>query len=440
MFVVADRSVTEASAVRKTIRSGLNAYFNDATAQADAAGITQIALASFPNPGSCDSTTCGSSTCMSAGSPPLGLGLTAFNAGNVGTFTTWTGSIALKSSTATASYSDALQDAVNAAIADFNTYPTSPVYMQPYEVVVLVLGSEPTVDKTCAYTPAALAGIAATGYASAANVRTFVVYGGTALASTAEAIAVAGNGGYTTPQYWYPFTTSTDVSDALTSIRTQSFPCWVPLPSTVLFDPSSPLVEEVGPAPPSGPGTVIFSQVFGGVSNCTSGGGYYYDNDANPTRIFLCPQTCQVASTANTSLTSIHYHLGCPALYATSNVPAQTYTGTCPTEGTAVEWRYLTYNTLIPSQTSVQFTVQTPTMAMPQQVAWAGNGNPGVCQLGGPAGCPIDLVSALDGNAAQGPAFGNTISVGATLNPNAFKSVAPTIQGWQVFYDCPFVQ
>jgi hypothetical protein len=84
--------------------------------------------------------------------------------------------------------------------------------------------------------------------------------------------------------------------------------------------------------------------------------------------------------------------------------------------------------------------VQTPSLSTPKQVAWAGNTQPAICQLGGPSGCPIDLVAALNGGSVDGPAFGSTMTVLATLNGNANKSAAPTVNGWLLWYDCPYVQ
>jgi hypothetical protein len=113
---------------------------------------------------------------------------------------------------------------------------------------------------------------------------------------------------------------------------------------------------------------------------------------------------------------------------------SSTYTaGACP-EGSSVEWRWLTYVTNLPMDTSVQFFVQTPSMAMPLQAAWAGNGDPDVCLIGWPSGCPIDLVALLDGTGANGDAFGSSITVSATLTG------APTVFGWQIRYSCVYNQ
>ncbi len=55
-------------------------------------------------------------------------------------------------------------------------------------------------------------------------------------------------------------------------------------------------------------------------------------------------------------------------------------------------------------------------------------------------GCPIDLVNALDGTAANGPAFSTTMTVDITPFTNANGSAAPALNKWQLMYSCPYVQ
>jgi hypothetical protein len=45
-------------------------------------------------------------------------------------------------------------------------------------------------------------------------------------------------------------------------------------------------------------------------ANCTSAGGWYYDNPAKPTKITLCPQTCDPLRMSTDSKVQVLY--GCP--------------------------------------------------------------------------------------------------------------------------------
>ena len=47
---------------------------------------------------------------------------------------------------------------------------------------------------------------------------------------------------------------------------------------------------------------------------CTAAGGWYYDSDQNPTRVFLCPASCTAAQQASQSSptgAALKFSFGC---------------------------------------------------------------------------------------------------------------------------------
>src|SRR6185436_7704197 len=64
---------------------------------------------------------------------------------------------------------------------------------------------------------------------------------------------------------------------------------------------------------PTGGSSEIVGQVPN-VDGCTTDGGWYYDDPANPTTILLCPATCDVAKADPTG--KIDVLLGCKTIIA----------------------------------------------------------------------------------------------------------------------------
>ena len=82
--------------------------------------------------------------------------------------------------------------------------------------------------------------------------------------------------------------------DALQAIQSSAIGCTYNMPTTSMgiIDPEQVTVEySPGGSPPAQSVPRVTDQ-----SMCTSAGGWYYDNNSNPTTISLCPDTCSVVS------------------------------------------------------------------------------------------------------------------------------------------------
>ena len=82
---------------------------------------------------------------------------------------------------------------------------------------------------------------------------------------------------------------------ALTAIRGRSLSCDFPVPTPMpgeTLDPTRVNVVYTPGNPNGGPPRVTFGQVPDAAGCAGSNGGWYYDNVASPTRIFLCPSVC----------------------------------------------------------------------------------------------------------------------------------------------------
>jgi hypothetical protein len=345
----------------------------------------------------------------------------------------------LATATSFGPYYNALQGALNAARADaVANHAVGQPWKWPYENVVFILGSEPTVNQTCGtnFAAGALAGLAATAYVDPTYpVRTHVIAYDQASMTTAQAIASAGGGSLTMLPAGF---TQTQFQTAVNSIVDNGYPCTFNLPPAAQFDPSNTTVTyQVVPALP-----LPMLQVQDAV-HCGALGGWYYIYDAfnNPIQIQLCSNTCSTVKSI--SPTGVRYNLACPAYYAPATVNGTPYTGTCSEEGTAVEWRWLQYRSSIPNGTSIDFRVSTSTSPTPVSPVTVSSPNSPLqqdCLLGGGNGCPVDLVSALDGSDPAGPAFADTITVGFKLYTNASGSLSPTVNEVYLLYSCPYVQ
>jgi hypothetical protein len=83
----------------------------------------------------------------------------------------------------------------------------------------------------------------------------------------------------------------------------------LPTPSQGTLDPGLVNVTIDGPA-----GQITLKKV-GGAGGCTAG-GWYYDDDANPQHVILCPSSCDVAQQQVTAPGggAIHVHFGCQTI------------------------------------------------------------------------------------------------------------------------------
>jgi hypothetical protein len=166
--------------------------------------------------------------------------------------------------------------------------------------VVLVTDSYPN---GCGSTIAAAAMAAQQAFAGTPRIRTYVVgLGNTPLL---DSIALAGSGNAT-----HYFQVQGDVAAQLLAALTTisgAFTCAYSLPSVASTDPTRVNVEiSLGAAMPQRIGNV------GSSAMCGSTGGWYYDNPIQPTRLTLCPQSCEPLKTNPNSQVQVLF--GCPTI------------------------------------------------------------------------------------------------------------------------------
>jgi hypothetical protein len=188
-------------------------------------------------------------------------------------------------------------------------YTSSASFMSDAHIAVLVLASDVA---NCNPSVAAMATAAATTLATT-RIRTFVIGIGVP-ATTTAAIATAGGGQAfdLVPNA----ALGVNLAATLNSIRQNVFPCTYSLPAPGLFDPTNPSLTYVYGAP--GPIMTTTQTQVANLAACGATGGFYYDNNANPTQIILCPVLC--ATHQATLYSMIQLNIGCLDSCATTPV------------------------------------------------------------------------------------------------------------------------
>jgi hypothetical protein len=220
---------------------------------------------------------------------------------------------------------------------------------------------------------------------------------------------------------------ATDLTTALQAIAGQNASCDLPLPNQGLFDPGQATITYT---PGSGSATTLPKQP----ASTGCGSGWYFDDNATPTTITLCPSTCTTVQ-ADTAA-KVEVYLGCPAL-AQTTVFTQKYFADCP-PATGPVWQYLAYDITRPGDSAVKFrarvarTEQDLALATYRDIATAPS-SPDVCPLSGPAPCPADVYKALGIYDAKRP----YLELEITVIPTSDNKQTPVVEDWQVTYSCP---
>jgi len=153
-------------------------------------------------------------------------------------------------------------------------------------------------------TPAGAAQVAADAYNGIPQISTYVV--GMGNVAALDAIALAGSGGM---QHFIP--TMGDVAGAITRALQQitgQVSCAYTIPQ-VAVDPRKVYVQiSVGLG-----GMPQDVNYVDSAAQCTALGGWYYDNPVTPTKILLCPQTCD-AVRADPIHGAVDVLYGCPGM------------------------------------------------------------------------------------------------------------------------------
>ncbi|MRG93943.1 vWA domain-containing protein [Polyangium spumosum] len=215
---------------------------------------------------------------------------------------------------------------------------------------------------------------------------------------------------------------------AMLQIKGDTVSCEFDLPNAGLFDPTNATVVYT----PTQGQQVNMAKVLDAAS---CGNGWYFDNAANPSKITLCPTTCQTV--LNDAGAQIDVQLGCPGSYDPATY-THVYQATCPT-GTKVQWGWFAYDTVTPGDSNVIFAARTATAADQLSGAFttlatarATPADTQLCTMAGPAPCPIDVYTKLDLPGARQ----EFLEFSVTFNPTTNKGAAPTLNGWEITYSC----
>ena len=108
-----------------------------------------------------------------------------------------------------------------------------------------------------------------------------------------------------------------DLLNALKQIQGSQVSCNIAFPKSQTGTPLDPSKINVNYTPGDGSPTQTLGKVSG-AADCTNG-GWYYDNEQNPTVITLCPTTCSTIQADKTALVRLHLVDGmnkesCPAI------------------------------------------------------------------------------------------------------------------------------
>ncbi|RLB61023.1 MAG: hypothetical protein DRI90_12320, partial [Deltaproteobacteria bacterium] len=172
-------------------------------------------------------------------------------------------------------------------------------------VVALASDGDPT---TCDTDAGNIAALAADALATA-GVRTFAVAINGATLTNLDQIAAAGGTG----QALDVTSDASAIEEKMAEIREVTVACDLEIPEPDPSDPFVPTQLNVNLDPDgsdgSQPGSVI-AQVPS-ESDCGSEPGWYYDTPEKPTKVFLCPATCDLLKSPNATVT---FTFGCPTI------------------------------------------------------------------------------------------------------------------------------
>ena len=164
--------------------------------------------------------------------------------------------------------------------------------------------------------------------------------------------------------------------------------------------------------------------------------GWYFDDNASPSVVHLCPDTCTALRARPAARVDVT--LGCATLL-TPSLYRQVYDGQCPIGG-QVQWSFLAYDTSTPADSSIRFRARSAdTQAELSAAPFADLAtaraatNTQQCALSGPAPCPIDLYENLGAARAKL----RYLELEAAVTPSTDQRSTPTLNAWQITYSCP---
>lgn len=296
---------------------------------------------------------------------------------------------------------------------------------ETYDVIMLTDG-DPTDCNTSQAANAALAANAFNNF----GIKTYMIALPGSHPTFLDAIAAAG--GTSTAIDVTAANMATQLTTALNQITGNGVTCSSDLPALNLFDPADVTLTFT---PSSGPAVALPKRNDLAACNGNVNTGWYYDNNAAPTKVLLCPKSCTTAQ--NDPGSTIELALGCPKGGGPKTVTIP-YQAQCP-PGSKPVWNFFAYNSTTPNTSTIDFRVRSAdTQALLSGATWKNLGtaqstptDTQVCPLTGPAPCPLDLFATL-GSPDQKRAW---LELEVTLTPAGGGS--PVLNTFDATYSCP---
>lgn len=348
--------------------------------------------------------------------------------------------------TAAAAPADVQEDALVTALAPYVAGGGTPMsalvdgtmtYLMNYsianpgglEVFVFITDGD---NLQCDTNFANIAAFAAAGLA-AEGIKTYVIALPNAILAGCDQIAAAGGTG---SAFFINSNVAAVVQAAMTAqllaIKNANISCNIALPNAGNFDPNTSTATWL----PSLGGTVPLVRVNDAGACSGANNEYYYDNNANPTAMILCVNTCSMATADPTG--TIDFAAACPVSYPNPFVYKEVYQGVCPA-GKGVQWGFMAYNSITPLDSNIVFEGHTSATngpftdpLKPLATAQAAPDTQ-VCPMAGPPPCPVNLFQQLGGIPEATTEY---LEVVATFNPSSNQAASPQLNNWQITYSC----
>jgi hypothetical protein len=194
--------------------------------------------------------------------------------------------------------------ALAGALTYAREWASQPAHANGTTIVLLATDGEPTI---CGTDTDAIATLAATAFQDTPSIRTFVVGVGSGFEAPLDAIALAG-GTNQSISVDVAGDTTAKFREALAAIRGQAIACNFdipPPPKGKTLDPSQVNVRLTRDGV-----TTDLLQAKSAADCGTADDQWFYDNPTAPTRIDLCPVTCEAAR-ASMEASSVSLQFGC---------------------------------------------------------------------------------------------------------------------------------
>ncbi|MFW5739085.1 MAG: vWA domain-containing protein, partial [Myxococcota bacterium] len=272
------------------------------------------------------------------------------------------------------------------------------------------------------------------------SIRTYVI--GVGYETGLNTIAAAGGSG---AAYIVSNGNSAEFLAAMQAIRNQNLECSYTIPPSSLgtVDPETLVIRYT-----AGSGNVVDFPRLDDASMCGSGNGFYYDDPANPTMVYLCPASCGMVQADPYAQLNIFYD--CLGGYA-DGVFTRDYAaeGLCP-PSFRTNWAHWSWDAETPANSRIDFTVAVAdTLAGLETAPEASlrfTNPPGPASLAGAnvgaqAGTPdtqsgsarVDTTLAIEGMNRNAPFLRVRAKLYAST-PNATQT--PILESWNMEVSC----